>query len=153
MTALQPRTWAEGDRVARVDRRAPNWHWRLGTVCALDGPHWVVVRWDDENPLSGYVSYQGADDANLVPADDVPIDERHWLAPQTQDQLVRQEATGQLRAMWAALPDDVLGDALLDIAHRLDGFDAHGGPDPNPAWAAASRALLNPAPTHAAAPQ
>jgi hypothetical protein len=105
-----------------------------------------------ETPLESYVSCVGADDRNLVREDDIPVDERWWLPEQVRDQLVRQEAAGQLRAMWVALPNDVLGDALLDMAHRLDGFDAHGGPDPNPAWAAASRALLAPAPTPAQTP-
>ena len=54
--------------------------------------------------------------------------------------------------MWRALPDDCAADGLLDVAYRLACFDAHGGPDPDPAWATAARALLAPAPQPATTP-
>jgi sugar lactone lactonase YvrE len=150
VTALQPRTWAEGDRVARVDRRAPNWHWRLGTVCALDGPHWVVVRWNDETPLESYVSCVGADDRNLIREDEVPVDERWWLPPQTRDQLVRQEAAGRLKALADALPARQVA-RRCRIADVADAFDDLLLDDLGES-ADAARALLTPAPTPARTP-
>lgn len=140
------RTWADADRVAL--RELVDEPWLLGTVTGETPEGYTIVRLDDKTN----VRLVHPDDVRLRPEHEVPVDERHWLPEKVRDQLVRQEAAERLRELWRALPDDCVGDVLLDVAYRLAGFDAHGGPDPNPAWAASARALLAPAPAPATTP-
>jgi hypothetical protein len=148
VTALHPRVWAEGDRVARVDRSATPWRWRLGTVCGLDGPHWLIVRWNDETPLESYVSCVGADDRNLIREDDIPVDERHWLPQKVRDQLVRQEAA----EAFAKVHDVLDEDSWPETRHYLDGLVLALADGVGPDLAVIARALLTPAPTPAHTP-
>lgn len=143
MTALQPRVWAEHDQVAHAERRPGPPRWRLGVLTG-DPSSIVAVRFDD-----GDCGFYSCDDRKLVPIGEVPLDERHWLPERVRDQLMRQEAAEQLRAMRASLPVGFHGRGVLeDLADMLDDLI---GIDPEIRTAAA-RALLTPAPTPAPTP-
>jgi hypothetical protein len=129
------RAWAVHDRVAIRDFVGTPW--LLGDLIEISAAGNLVIDLGSQPTAIRY-----PDDVRVVLADEVPIDERHWVPAKVRDQLDRIEAAERLREMWRALPDDCNGDGLLDLAYRLAVFDAHGGPDPNPKWAAAARALL-----------
>lgn len=130
------RTWAVDDRIAeRLDGTC-----HLGTVVGIDG-HLLAIRFDD----GGRATFRSRNNPRLHDPDDVPIDERHWVADAVRDQLVRQEAAGRLREMVDVLGGDYL---LEELADDLD--DLTGGFDE--LRAAAARALLAPAPQPATTP-
>lgn len=146
VSALRPRTYAVDDRVAIRNRR--DLPWLRGTVTGHRGAV-VLIRMDDP----GVVAVRHPEDVRLVPADEVPFVERHWLPQTVRDQLARKEAARRLRAFaHALLPLDGVGWARLsELADDLDNVllgDGGGGPQ----LAAAARALLAPAPADEPAP-
>lgn len=144
VSALQPRAYAVDDRVAYAERE-PEKVWRLGTVAGVSADPWgaesVAIRYDD-----GDVAYLPAEDRRLVPADEVPLDERGWLPQSVRDALARQEAAGRLRAMAAALPACTEAAHVRDLADQLDDVLDPGIDDELPA---AAWELLTPVPVPA----
>jgi hypothetical protein len=137
---MSTRNWSATDRVAVRDRiDAP---WQLGTVSGIQPADYVVVRFDGNEQIT----IRHPDDPRMVHEHDVPADERHWLTQDERDQLMRQQAATQLRAMWDALPLNSFA-SPLDIADELEdpAVDADR-------YAAAARALLNPAQQPATSP-
>ena len=134
MTALQPRAWGMGDRVARLVRRGGKWE--LGTVAAVED--YLLIRWDDDT----VISVRHLDDPHVLHEDEVPALEQWWVSEKTREQLVRQEAATRLRSFARALLplDGVAWARAVEIADDLDHvLLVHDG------LAAAARALLAPA--------
>lgn len=146
MTATTPRTWTETDRVAIRDWVGEPW--RLGTVAGITGLGYLLIRGD----AGDVIAIRRPDDPRVVAAEQVPVDERHWLPQRVRDQLVRQEAAARLQAVAVALDHD---DALLGLASLLGDVVGAGGGGWLPtggSWvstadlARAARALLDPVP-------
>lgn len=70
MTALQPRTWTEGDRVARQLRRGEDW--QFGTVTGVSA-RFLRVDWDSQLTAT----FADVDTTAFRHEDEVPVDERH----------------------------------------------------------------------------
>lgn len=92
--------WSVGDQVAIRDFVGTPY--LLGTITTIRPDGMLYI--DLGAPTAPAIRYP--DDVRVVPANQVPIDERHWVPASVRDQLVRQEAAGRLRALVEALHPD-----------------------------------------------
>lgn len=138
------RTFAVHDAVAIRDRVGQPW--QLGTVTGHTADGWLII---DRGHRT--IDIRHPDDVRVIPADQVPAGEQHWVPQTVRDQLVRQEAAGRLRAMAVALDHDR---GLLELANLMDDLVGPGGGGwlLTGGWVGtaellrAARALLAPAP-------
>ncbi len=138
---MSARTWGINDPI--VEHVDGIYH--LGTVVGVDA-HLLAIRFDDGDRAA----FRDRRSPFLHDPDDIPIDARHWVPESVQDQLVRQEAAGRLRAMAGEL--DVLGHRFTSAELYELALDLEDLLNAAPVLAAAARALITPAPQMATTP-